>query len=420
MKAFKGGEHAGAVSLRRAQAGLGRARVLSAIRVQDNLSGIYSARFSPDGKVIAVTCGSGGIQLRDAETGELRETLRGSLEQALPVLSARFAPRPQSDQNKNNRNKAAGQGIAGIQDMATKYSDSDSDEDDDDDGTALFMPTRGSTDKGESKKAEENKGGKLGEKLLKFKMRSSGVFYAGSACGRIFKCNLKEGVCESFAKEEGNEVHAVDLDAISSTLVSGGKDSTVRLYDTLTKKLVHAYEKATPDSSEGHSARIFCVRCDPVERSVIYTGGWDDIVKVWDTRKPKGVTQNLYGPHICGSDAIDVQGDMLLTGSWAVRDSIKVWDTRVLKVLNHVSPTNRKAKLDGEFLYAAQFFKGDPSFDLILAGGSGTGAVEVISRSLNKIVAQLRAEKPTFTIDSYGPVFAFGGTSNKFTIAEYT
>ncbi|XP_071441677.1 uncharacterized protein [Hetaerina americana] len=288
--------------LRRAsrfQPGHGQARILSEIRLPDNTSGIYAARYTPDGKMIVVTCGSGAIQ---------------------------------QDQNKTD-----GQVAAESHRKTSRDSDSDSDSDDD---TIIAMPTKSPAVI--NKMMPPPKEDKVSEKIMKFRHKSSGVFYAGSACGRIFKGNLKEGLCESFAKEEGNEVHAVDLDLTSVILATGGKDATVRLYDTQTSK-------------------------------------------IWDIRTPKGVIYNLYGPHICGGDAIDIQGDYLLTGSWSVKDSIKVWDIRTRSILDHVSPENRQPKLDGEFMYAVHFFNGDPSLDLILAGGSGTGAMEIISRKQNKI-----------------------------------
>lgn len=43
--------------------------------------------------------------------------------------------------------------------------------------------------------------------------------------------------------------------------------------------------------------------------------------------------------------------------------------------------------LNGEFIYVAQYFDGDPHGDLILVGGSGTGVVEMISLRQKKVCA---------------------------------
>lgn len=87
------------------------------------------------------------------------------------------------------------------------------------------------------------------------------IFYASSACGNIFMCNThtKEfsrfifgrwiifkitlHICtiifqfEFIYAELKNEVNTIDVSITGDYLVSGGKDATVRLYDTRNTKV---------------------------------------------------------------------------------------------------------------------------------------------------------------------------------------
>lgn len=147
---------------------------------------------------------------------------------------------------------------------------------------------------------------------------------------------------------------------------------------------------------------------------------------------------NMRGPHICG-EAIDVrvqkhvgakfqklfidwlydQGNVLLTGSWTVNNSIQIWDLNSGKAIETVTPHNRAQTIDGEFLYCTQFFHGDNTGNTILTGGSGTGFVEVINIADKKIICFFKLNKTVQTLDSYYDRVVFGGTENSFKIAEY-
>lgn len=50
-----------------------------------------------------------------------------------------------------------------------------------------------------------------------------------------------------------------------------------------------------------------------------------------------------------------------------------------------INPSNRVMTSKGEFLYTVQYFSGNPYGDVILAGGSGIGAFEMISVKEKKV-----------------------------------
>lgn len=90
------------------------------------------------------------------------------------------------------------------------------------------------------------------------------------------------------------------------------------------------------------------------------------------------------------------------------------------KAIDTIIPHNRPLTIDGEFLYCAQFIRGDITGDTILTGGSGTALVEAISISEKKIICYFKLNKTIQTIDNYNDRVVFGGMQNYFGIAEYT
>lgn len=64
---------------------------------------------------------------------------------------------------------------------------------------------------------------------------------------------------------------------------------------------------------------------------MLVTGGWDAVVHIWDLRSGKSA-QYLLGPHISG-DAMNVQKNLVLTGSHNHKDPLQLWDLHMGKLL---------------------------------------------------------------------------------------
>jgi WD40 repeat protein len=101
----------------------------------------------------------------------------------------------------------------------------------------------------------------------------------------------------------------------------------VRIYDEATKTMVTSMGGGLGaanynTSSPGHSNRVFSLKFSPVDENVLFSGGWDNTVQMWDLRTETAV-RSLFGPHICG-DSMDVKGDTILTGSWRPENTLEV------------------------------------------------------------------------------------------------
>ncbi|KAF7998170.1 hypothetical protein HCN44_009568 [Aphidius gifuensis] len=322
------------------------AKILHKVQFSNDFNGLYCAKFSPSGDVIATTFGTGGIQIRNGETGALKATLKGALPTSLPMMCCRFNP------------------------------------------------------------IHEN------------------IFYASGACGNIFLCTTDTLEFSRFIEEPDNEINTIDINIDGQKIASGGKDAALRIYDSLTGKLITIYQKKKHEISAEkvenyHRMRIFSVKFHQTYPDLIISGGWDDTVRIWDMRVGTGSIKVIKGPHICG-DAIDVRESKILTASWHVRKSLQLWDLTSGQIIDTIEPENRPTTLEGEFFYAAQYFDGDPYGEHIIAGGSGTGAVEVINITTKRVVGSFEVKKAVLTLDSNRTSIVFGGMESIIHLADFS
>lgn len=61
--------------------------------------------------------------------------------------------------------------------------------------------------------------------------------------------------------------------------------------------------------------------------SLLFSGGWDEIIYLWDLRKPSSAANYLTGPLI-STESIDVLDNKLISGSWRKNNQLEVWDLR--------------------------------------------------------------------------------------------
>jgi COMPASS component SWD3 len=227
------------------------------------------------------------------------------------------------------------------------------------------------------------------------------ILLAANASGTLQHWHMSSGKClHSMAEEDKNQVYALDYTHDGTQFVTGGKDKVLRIYDEATKTVVSKMEwgvgfgvKAAP----GHSNRIFSIKYVARDERLILSGGWDNTVQVWDTRKG-GAVHSIHGPHLCG-DALDIHDNTVLTGSWRDNNQLETWDLRTCERISQV-PWH-VTRQEPCRLYAAQFSK-DPAGRFIAAGGSGACEAKIFDRSnggFDLVGTVAGMERGVFTVD---------------------
>ena len=178
------------------------------------------------------------------------------------------------------------------------------------------------------------------------------------------------------------------------------------------------------------------MKFDPTDENMLYSGGWDRTVKIYDLRQ-KGIVMSMLGPNITG-DSIDVNKDdhTLLTGCFMTSENLRLWDLRNykchtvidwfgkglkepfdedydLKAHRIEKQENRKMHKDTQ-LYAAQFTR---RRDMIIAGGCGFhNEVKLFNyKTGDELVHVSNVEKAVLCLDyaKTSESFAFGTVDSK-------
>jgi len=208
---------------------------------------------------------------------------------------------------------------------------------------------------------------------IKFLPNNPKSFLVGSTDGTIKEWNTNgEPNMKWTTKEKGNQIFALDISANSQYFVSAGLDKTVRVYDYVTKSIVYSLFRPEIDDgySNGHTNRIFSVIFNKNDPTILYSGGWDDTIQMWDLRSGSSV-RSVFGPHICG-DSIDVFQNYLVAGSWRTQNQIQLFD---LRNFSEIKSSRWSNKSDDRqcLIYSLKF---DSNGQTVYAGGSGDTKVK--------------------------------------------
>lgn len=134
----------------------------------------------------------------------------------------------------------------------------------------------------------------------------------------------------SVINEPGNALSALDFAFDGSRFYTAGSDSVIRMFDTESFQTLHRLRSGRRDQSEqlegGHTSRVFALKTHSEVSFLLFSGGWDGTVRLWDTRLRDPLVRLFHGPQLCGADAIDYVSGALLTGSWRVADALELWD----------------------------------------------------------------------------------------------
>ncbi|XP_011664174.1 uncharacterized protein LOC592652 isoform X2 [Strongylocentrotus purpuratus] len=202
--------------------------------------------------------------------------------------------------------------------------------------------------------------------------KSHNVLLATYANGLVKLWHTASGQCLHTIHEPRQATLAAAFDTKTSLFVTSGSDDKIYVYDASTTQIIQTCQPSpSMNVMDGHRSRVFSIKFHPRNANEFVTGGWDDTLQFWETRKEHAIRKS-YGPHICG-DAIDIdlQHDHILTGSWRKTNSLQIWDYPTGSLIKTVPKD-----ISNSLLYCAQWL----GKDHIVAGGCDANMVRVIDR----------------------------------------
>lgn len=219
--------------------------------------------------------------------------------------------------------------------------------------------------------------------------------------GQILHWHIKSGKCLHTITERENQIFCIDYFSDGSQFATGGRDRLVRIYDEATKRHVQTLQGGDMKDTAGHSNRVFSLKYHPMHPHILLSGGWDNTVQVWDSRRGHSV-RSLWNCYLSG-DTVDFSsdGEQILTGSWRTEKALQIWDAGTGKVCEDVEWRSSSSQTTC-MLFASQFSK-DANSSMILAGGSQENEAKIFYRSPGKPAtafgALINLPKPVFSVD---------------------
>ncbi len=180
------------------------------------------------------------------------------------------------------------------------------------------------------------------------------------------------------AEKKGSDLFCLDYSRDWTRLAAAGKRRSIRIYDdekrSLAIKLRHKGQVVSP----GHSNRIFSLKFDDTGKQLV-SASWDMTVKVWDLNSGT-VARSIFGPEVTG-EALDVSGDVVITGSHRSKEALQLWSLSYGKLIDTVEWDPEKPG-DSSQIFSAEFEKGGNRF--IVACGSGRNEARVFEKGTSK------------------------------------
>jgi WD40 repeat protein len=81
------------------------------------------------------------------------------------------------------------------------------------------------------------------------------------------------------------------------------------------------------DQVEGHKNRVFALKFDPQNPDILYSGGWDTQVCMFDLRTRKRIG-GTAGHYVCG-DSIDVKDGNLVVGAYKADVYLSIYNLNI-------------------------------------------------------------------------------------------
>jgi len=143
---------------------------------------------------------------------------------------------------------------------------------------------------------------------------------SGSWDGNLRLWDLTAGTTTRRFVGHTKDVLSVAFSADNRQIVSGSRDKTIKLWNTL------GHCKFTIAPEDGHKEWVSCVRFSPNPQvPVIVSAGWDKVVKVWTLESWIKLKTNLHG-HTGYINTVTVSPDGSLCASGGKDGTAMLWD----------------------------------------------------------------------------------------------
>lgn len=175
--------------------------------------------------------------------------------------------------------------------------------------------------------------------------------------------------------QENRQTLASAISRTFQQLITAGTSDELFQYDLETNQVVKTYApRYNKTVMDGHRFRVLSIKFHPTFHNNFVSGGWDDTLQIWDSRQSHSV-RHIYGPHICGGDAIDIDPiyNHILTSSWRSNDVLQIWDFQTGEKIQNF----RNDYHGNSMLYCGQWL----GTQHVVCGGSDRNMIKISNKT---------------------------------------
>jgi len=170
------------------------------------------------------------------------------------------------------------------------------------------------------------------------------ILVSAYAKGLIKYWHTSSNQCLATLDTNGECLAHIDFDA-ALPLFATCSDRHLTIYD---ENSFQVSRRLQSSSDPREKLKLFQVKFHPTNPHLLFTGGWDDAVDMWDIRIPAETSVNstllgsrpagvLSGPHVCG-ESIDVDPfhDHLFAASWRRENNLQIFDLDTMRLIKEI------------------------------------------------------------------------------------
>jgi len=227
------------------------------------------------------------------------------------------------------------------------------------------------------------------------------------------KKNIATIESENEAPFQSFSVNPVDSDRLAIA-----SENEILIYDDQTQKLIRKLkgDRRSDPHGEFHPLLSVCqVKYHPSESHLLFSGGLDHVIHIWDERVPRKSVRQIRGPCI-GGESMDIdENDLLAVGSWRRYDNVEIFDFGTGERIASIDQTpSMDLPIVQPYVCKWQGKNG------LIVGGSHSNGLKVIDRRDNCVISSMQnVPNPIVCIDQLSarpecPVAAGAGSTIYF------
>jgi len=208
-------------------------------------------------------------------------------------------------------------------------------------------------------------------------------------------------------------VNPVDADRLAIA-----SENEILIYDDKTQKLIRKLKGDRRGDPRGEFHPLLSnsqVKYHPTETNILFSGGLDHAVHIWDERVPRKSVRQIPGPCICGESMDIDENNLLAVGSWRRYDNVEIFDFGTGERIASIDQTpSMDLPIVQPYVCKWQGKNG------LIVGGSHSNGLKVIDRRDNCVISSMQnVPNPIVCIDQLSarpecPVAAGAGSTVYF------